>query len=444
MEMGGAGKSMKKQIRRAGGVLLAGIMLFSTVSCGREFSNLQIIEELEPEPEYISFFSSASMTDTDLGKYWSDRFAKLYNQKVYVSYEGAAYYADEGLSYRELLERRMESASPDDLYIIKAEDVLEFEKKGYWMDLSGLDFVDNLSDAALYQSTYNGKVFSVPLTFTGFGLCWNVTMLKEHGLTVPHNLEDFMNVCEKLKAEGILPYGANRGYALTIPAICSGLSKLYGTPDQEQRIDDLNNGTTSISSYMLDGFAFLELMIEKGYLDSQQAMDSTPRIEDIQLFQDGGCAFICVGLGEIMQEEGIAEYEMEFTGLPLLEDGCVTVYGADDRLCVNPETQNMDTVLEFIEMVGTQEALDESAIQQGQLSSAKESKIDIAPAQEQIFELLQQPGQIPNQDFALHFNTWENIRDLGREICNGMSAEEAGEKLDQMQRAELEEYAEKN
>lgn len=56
MEMGGAGKSMKKQIRRAGGVLLAGIMLFSTVSCGREFSNLQIIEELEPEPEYISFF----------------------------------------------------------------------------------------------------------------------------------------------------------------------------------------------------------------------------------------------------------------------------------------------------------------------------------------------------------------------------------------------------
>lgn len=435
---------MKKQVKRAGGVLLAGIMLFSMVSCGRETSDLQIIDELEQEPEYISFFASAGMSDTDLGKYWSNRFAELYEQKVYVSYDGAAYYADEGLSYRELLVRRMESASPDDLYIIKAEDVLEFEKKGYWMDLSELDFVNNLSDAALYQSTYNGKVFSVPLTFTGFGLCWNVSMLQEHGLSVPHNLEAFMDVCEKLKAEGILPYGANKGYALTIPAMCRGLSKLYGTPDQEQRIEALNSGETSISSYMLDGFAFLELMIEKGYLDPQQAMASTPRIEDVQLFQDGRCAFTCIALGDSMLKEGITEYQVEFTGFPLLEDGCITVYGADERLCVNPETQNMDTVLKFIEMVGTQEALDESAIQQGQLSSAKASKIDIAPAQKQIFELLQQPGQIPNQDFALHFNTWENIRDLGREICNGMSAEEAGEKLDQMQRAELEEYAEKN
>lgn len=436
--------NLNQKIKRVSSVLLTVFILCSLTACGKQKSNLQIVEQLEQEPQYLSFFSGKNYGQSDLGKYWSDRFVDIYNQQVYVNYDGAAYYADENLSYRELLERRMESASPDDLYIISAEDVLEFEKKGYWMDLSNMDFVNNLSDAALYQSTYNGKVFSVPLTFTGFGFLWNVTMLQECGLSVPENLEEFMGVCEKLKTEGILPYGANKGYALTVPAMCRGLSGLYGSPDQEQKIEALNSGEMPISNYMSDGFEYLEEMIEKGYLDPQQAMNAEPRKEDIQLFKDGGCAFICIEMGAILETDETFSYEMEFTGLPLLEDGCVAVYGADSRLCVNPKTQNMDTVLKFIEMVGTQEALDESAVWQKKLSSAKDSKIEIKPMQKNMFELLQQPGQIPNQDFSLHFNTWESIRDRGREICNGASAAEACANLDELQRKDLEAYSEGN
>lgn len=432
---------MRQLIRRAGTILLAGMVMCGMVSCGGKKSSLQIVEQMEPEPQYLSFFAEKNYAASDLGKYWSDRFVELYNQQVYINYEGVEYYADEGLSYRELLEKRLESAVPDDLYIINAEDVLEFEKKGYWMDLSDLDFVNNLSDAALYQSTYDGKVFSIPLTFTGFGFLWNVAMLQEHGLSVPGNREEFMSVCGTLKSKGILPYGANKGYALTVPAMCTGLSALYGMPDRDQRIEALNSGETPISYYMADGFEFLAEMIEKGYLDPQQAMNSEPRKEDIQLFKEGGCAFICLELGMIQQSEDIVNDQVEFTGLPLLEDGYIAVYGADSRLCVNPQTQNMDTVLKFIEMVGTEEALDESALWQKKLSSAKNSMIEITPVQKNMYELLQQPGQIPNQDFALHFNTWENIRNQGREICNGASVEESCAKLDELQRVELEEYS---
>lgn len=434
----------KQQFIRAGAVMLAGIILCGMTSCGKKNSSLQVVEKVEPEPQYLSFFAEKSYTESDLIKYWCDRFAKLYDQQIYINYDIASYYADEGLSYRELLEKRLESTSPDDLYIINAEDVLAFEKKGYWMDLSDMDFIDNLSDAALYQSTYDGKVFSVPLTFTGFGFLWNVTMLEEHGLSVPHNLGEFMNVCETLKKEGILPYGANKGYALTVPTMCTGLSELYGRTDQEEKIELLNSGETPISDYMSDGFEFLEMMIKKGYMDPQQAMGAEPRKGDLQLFKDGGCAFICLEMGAALQADGIVDYQMEFTGLPLLEDGLIAVYGASSRLCVNPKTQDMDTVNKFIEMVGTQEALDESAMSQKQLSSSKDSKIEMTPAQKNMYELLQQPGQIPNQDFALHFNTWENIRDQGREICNGASVKEACANLDELQRKELKAYAAEN
>ena len=66
--------------------------------------------------------------------------------------------------------------------MIHAEDVLEFDEKGYIYDMSALEFTGNLSHDALTQSTYNGKVFSIPLSYTGFGFIWNVDMLKQYGL----------------------------------------------------------------------------------------------------------------------------------------------------------------------------------------------------------------------------------------------------------------------
>lgn len=96
-------------MKKAGAVFLAGILLCGAVSCGKENSTLQIVEKSEPEPQYISFFASENMTKSDLGKYWSEQFVELYKQEVYINYDGATYYADEGLSYRELLEKDRKS-----------------------------------------------------------------------------------------------------------------------------------------------------------------------------------------------------------------------------------------------------------------------------------------------------------------------------------------------
>lgn len=431
---------MTGNIKKAAALLAAGILLCGLIACRGEDS-IQIVQNKEKEPEYLSFFSSDSYADSDIAKYWIDQFAEQYEERVYVNHEGAAYYAEEGLSYRELLEKRLESSAPDDLYIINAEDVIEFHKKGYWMDLSGLDFVKNLSAAALSQSTYDGMVFSVPLSFTGFGFCWNVTLLKEHGLTVPGNRSEFLEVCARLKADGILPYGANKGYALTVPAMATGLAGLYQSADKQKRLADLNDGTTAISVYMKEGFEFLSGLIENGFLDPQQAMAAEPRKGDKELFLSGGCAFICMDLCAASQIADTETMEIRFTGLPLLEDGCIAVYGANSRLCVNPESAHLDTALRFIEMVGTKKSLDESAMLEHAMSSAKDSGMQLDSRQRDMCELLQQDGQIPNQDFELHFNTWENIRNVGREICGGIGAEEACRKLDELQRTEIAAYA---
>lgn len=433
---------MRGIIKRTGVLLLTGIMLCSIASCSTEKEEVKVVEDLEGEPEYLSFFSGDKMFGASVEKYWIDRFAEEYERPVYVEFDGAAYYSDQGISYRELLEKRLESSAPDDLYIISAEDVIDFEKKGYWMDLSELDAVNNLSEAALDQSTYNGQVFSIPLSLTGFGFYWNVDLLNEFGLSVPGNLDEFIKTCAALKAEGVLPYGTNKGFALTVPAMCTGLSKLYGSPDKTKLIEELNSGQKPISDYMREGFEFLAMLIAEGYMDPVQAMNTVPG-EDMDLFLEGECAFICSTLGASRLEEQNV-FEIEMTGLPVLEDRTIAVYGASSRLCVNPDSKHLDTVLDFVEMIGTTEALDKSAELEGDMSVAKDSKLTGSAGQEEMCQLLLRNDQIPNQDFALHFNTWENIRDVGREICGGASVDDACKMLDEKQSVELHEYEEKN
>lgn len=431
---------MTSIFKRSAALALSLALLGGLSSCGEPSSGIQTLDKPEAQPEYLSFFSSNSLSGSDVGKYWSEQFAQTYDKTVYVDYDGASYYADGGLSYREILETRLDSSIPDDLYIIKAEDVLDFERKGYWMDLSGMDFVQNLSDAALYQSTYNGKVFSVPLVLTGFGFYWNADLLQAHGLTIPETLDEFLAVCESLKSAGILPYGGNKGYALTVPAMCVGLAELYASEEREALIADLNSGATPISTYLRKGFAFLQLLIDKGYMDPQQAMATVPN-DEWQLLLDGGCAFICAGMGAVYQDSQRISLKGELTGLPVLADGSVAVYGADSRLCVNPNSKNLATALEFIEMVGSTQALDTSAQLDHVMSTARDSQIVSASAEVKLVGLLQRGDQIPNQDFALHFNTWESIRNVCREICDGLSLDDACAKLDQLQRDELAEYA---
>ena len=161
------------------------------------------------EEVVITLFAQGATVSELIQQCFNEEINQQQEKTLILYSDSANFYADEGLSYRELLLKRMESGEADDLYIIPAEDVLEFDREGYIYDLSGMDFVGNLSDEALKQSTYNGKVFSLPLTYTSFGFLWNVDLLHQYGLEIPENLTEFLDVCETLKQNGVLPYGAN-------------------------------------------------------------------------------------------------------------------------------------------------------------------------------------------------------------------------------------------
>lgn len=99
----------KQYIKQRISLLAAAIILCALTACGSK-SDIQILEHPSAQPEYLSFFSLNSLFGKDITKYWTDRFTEQYDRTVYINFDGAAYYADEGLTYRELLERRLGSS----------------------------------------------------------------------------------------------------------------------------------------------------------------------------------------------------------------------------------------------------------------------------------------------------------------------------------------------
>lgn len=432
---------MKKIITRAGllGVFMVLALLGAGCKKGQSTPELYLDDSI-PETPITIFTQNQEVSDAI-----EERCKTVLNQdgstNITVYSDSASFYADEGLSYRELLLKRLSSGTADDLYLIPAEDVLEFDEKGFIYDMSNMGFTENLSQDALIQSTYDGKVFSLPLSYTCFGFLWNVDMLREYGLEVPENLEEFLYVCETVKENGILPYGANKDFALTVPVMCAGLHDVYRGEDSAQKLEALSSGTTPVSTYIEKGFAFLQMLIDKGYMDPGRALDTLPsREEERAFFAEGNCAFICA----IYRGKAFKDYpfEIQMTPLPVLEGGSICVVGADQRLAVNPGSKHLASALAIVEALGQTETLDFFANNQGKISSSKNATAPNIPQSDSLIACVAQGGQIPNQDFRLYFNVWDTVRDLSQQLCQGRSVAEVAAEYDSRQMEELSKYGE--
>lgn len=423
-------------------IFTIGIITFSLTGCGKNSGDVKLIDR-QPETTVIHMFGGGGgkFSTSDQAKYWSENFTKLTGINAIIDYdEQSHYYAEEGQSTRELLRQRIESNQPDDMYLVYAEDMVEYAEKGYILDLSDFDFVENLSEPAKQLSTIDGKVYCLPLSFTGAGLYWNVDLLHKHGLEVPENYQELIKVWDALLEKGITPYVGNKGYGLTVPAMCIGLAEVYQSPEKDKLIQDLADGTTPISTYLRKGFEFIRLMFDKGYMDCEMAVRTDPRSEDERLpFLNGEAACVCSMMSlKYYCDPAETGFQVKMTGWPLLEDGQIAVVGTDQKLCINPATKHLDIVSAFVEMAGTQEALMQCT-EDGKVSAGKVNDPSKYRASEKEFdELIQSPGQIPNTDMNLKLNLWEDIRDISRQVVTGeITVEEACLMLDEKQRQQI-------
>lgn len=419
-------------------MILAVSLIFLFAGCRKEEVNL--VDKPKAQTVIHMFSSSGIFSTSNQAKYWSEHFSEITGINAAVDFEEGWYYSEKGQDGRALLRTRIESGSGDDMYIVNAEDMIEFARKGYIMDMSDFEFVKNLSESARQLSTIDGKVYCLPLTYTGFGLYWNVELLQKYGLEIPRNYGELIEVWDALLEHGITPLVGNKGYALTVPAMCMSFADIYQNEEKDKLLGELADGSVPVSTYARRGFEFIKLMCDKGYLNPQDSLEIVPNSEEESApFHAGDVACVC----SIMSTEQYCDpentgFKVKMTGWPLLEAGEISVVGTDQKLCANPDSDNLDIVTQFIELAGSVEAL-QKCTDEGKVSAGKVNDPSKYLETERDFaELIQSDGQIPNTDMNLKLNLWEDIRDISRLILSDeVTVDEACQMLDEMQKEEI-------
>lgn len=427
---------MQKKTAYKAIALLAVLLVVSIAGCHEDEKRVKLIDKQEKETVIHLFSSDGLFSSSNQAKYWSENFSAQTGVHAVIDYEEGWYYAENGRDGRALLRKRITSSRPDDMYIINAEDMVEYARKGYLLDMSEFDFVSRLSEMALRLSTVDGKVYCLPLSYTGFGLYWNMDLLKKYDLKVPENYGELLTVWDTLVENGITPYAGNKGYALTVPVMCLSFSEIYKSENQEQLLKELADGTTPVSTYARKGFMFLKLMCDKGYLNPKETLATVPNGKDeAAKFMNSEAA--CVS--SLMNARDYGDpvktgFAVKLTGWPLLENGQVSVVGTSQKLCINPKSKHLAIVKKFVEMAGTEEAL-LKCTEDGKVSAGKKNNpCKYREVEREFCELIQSNGQIPNADMRLKLNLWENIRDVSRLILAGeATVDQACQMLDEAQ-----------
>ena len=107
-----------------------------------------------------------------------------------------------------IIQTKLASGQPSDLVCynkVSAENELEVAKN--CVDLSDEPFVENLADKEILTAP-DGKIygFAFAVKTGGMGVVYNKDLFEEKGVQIPKTYEEFLAVCENLKAQGITPF----------------------------------------------------------------------------------------------------------------------------------------------------------------------------------------------------------------------------------------------
>ena len=78
--------------------------------------------------------------------------------------------------------------------------------EGYFLDLSGEEFLTKVSPEILALSAYDGCQYVLPLTLNGYALYINTKIYADNNLSIPTTYDELVANCEALQAAGVTPF----------------------------------------------------------------------------------------------------------------------------------------------------------------------------------------------------------------------------------------------
>lgn len=249
----------------------------------------------------------------------------------------------------------------DIFYANTGRGVLEYSPDKYAYDLSDQEWVSRYTDWGKACSTYEGKViFCNTSSIDGYGLLYNMDLLKETGKEIPTTYEELVELCDIYMDMGITPIfepGADTWHGCVwVLEIADYLSRKY--PDM---IEKLNTPEGKFADYpeILTFTEQLNDLVQAGYFGEEEDWLSYTWNDRSEKMASGEFGMMLTNIGAmeelIKQYPENAEEKWQMGLLPLAGNNTFSHNGGNMGRILNKESDHIEEALMYFDFITKQE-----------------------------------------------------------------------------------------
>lgn len=225
--------------------------------------------------------------------------------------------------YYTALKTKLASGEAPDIILVQpkyagANSVIGLAEAGYLEPITDIELFDKIGTSGTESFSYEDEIYAVPSGVTILGTYYNKSMFDSHGLSIPKNWDEFLNVCKVLKEAGIQPIvmGDKDMYVMQFGLYQLAANQVY--PNNPKYDDQLRTGDVKYTDegtwdVVLDMY---KTLYDEGYIeDTSLGLGAQ---QAIQKFVDGEAAMTFDGSfnAPAINAEGAADFERGYFPLP--------------------------------------------------------------------------------------------------------------------------------
>lgn len=432
---------IKSVSRKWSALFLAVLAALSLAACQGSAKPKNLISQEREAARVVNLFSPMEKTDPNaknIARTASDLTVAMAEEKLGVSMMYRTYTAEnyQDKTYDEVTLDRARS-NMDDLYLLNPDTLLILGAEGKLMDLSGLDSAKNLREIIRVANTVDGKLIAIPQEIVAYGLFLNMDLFNQYGLSQPETPEEFLECCRVFKENGFeTPIGANRWWLETF-VFAQAYADLYNGGNAEAEIAALNSGEAKYSDYMRPGFEFLQILIDRGYIDAETALVSEAIEAEGPDFLAGKTPIVMAYWGAANSETGYGktDFEMQVVGFPSSRGQMpvipMTGYG------IGAEAEHREDAAKALDIMTSDEALQLYSETNRVISPSKNVKVDCVPSLRPLNDRIEEGIYVLGSNAGMNVEQWGNTCLIVRKLLEGASVDECMAAFDALQEAAL-------
>lgn len=275
------------------------------------------------------------------------------NQGINVDVEVVA-----SSSYVATYKNYIAAGEAPDIMFGKPQTLTEFVEAGYFMDLSGEKFLDDVLPILVDECTVNDGVYGFPIDAQVKATFYNKTMFEENDIKVPTTKDEFFEATDAFMEKDIYPiihpYNFIHGVFHELDSFFTSMA--VGTGNETVWVDS-QEGTAELSGNPVILEALEMFSKFATYRDpGDTAIDQTQGIQNFAagqrpMYMNGGWL-----MGDVMAANPDGEFGMFPTPWSDNSEENKLYVGIDDVFIVSQDTEHKDAVVKLLESFASEES----------------------------------------------------------------------------------------